>query len=180
MKEIFEQLQFLKPMLDVNSQKFQETSFWGILLTIGSIVSGTINVVSGTFNFISGTVMGISVYFAITLFFIMVCDLITGLMASHREHKPKESKKGLRWAVKFIIYVAGIHILNGLCIETVNIGLELITVPMQVIKFYVLFHICVWEVASIDENMVRLGWNFNISKFVKEIVSIFKDKIGAK
>jgi len=180
MKDIFEQLIFLKPMLDINSQKFQDTSFWGVLLTFGSIITGAINIVTGTFTFVSGTVMGISVYFAITLFIIMVADLVTGLMASSKEKKPKESKKGLRWAVKFIIYVAGIHILNGLCIEAAVTGLEEIAVPMQIIKFYLLFHICIWETLSIDENLLRCGINLNITRFVKEAASIFKSKIGVK
>ena len=110
----------------------------------------------------------------------MVADLITGLMASSKEKKTKESKKGLRWAVKFIIYVAGIHILNGLCIEASVTGLDEIAVPMQIIKFYLLIHICIWETISIDENLVRCGINLNITKFVREASSIFKQKIGVK
>lgn len=180
MKDIFEQLIFLKPMLDINSPKVQDTGGWSLFLTFCSIVTGAVNIVTGTFTFISGTVMGISVYFAITLFVIMVADLITGLMASSKEHKPKESKKGLRWAVKFFIYVAGIYILNGLCVEAAVTGLDEIAVPMQIIKFYLLFHICIWETLSIDENLVRCGINLNITKFVREVSSIFKSKIGVK
>lgn len=180
MKDIFEQLVFLKPMLDINSPKVQDTGGWSLFLTFCSIVTGAVNIVTGTFTFISGTVMGISVYFAITLFVIMVADLITGLMASSKEHKPKESKKGLRWAVKFFIYVAGIYILNGLCVEAAVTGLDEIAVPMQIIKFYLLFHICIWETLSIDENLVRCGINLNITKFVREVSSIFKSKIGVK
>ncbi|NCA78475.1 MAG: hypothetical protein EOM90_19270 [Alphaproteobacteria bacterium] len=180
MKDIFEQLVFLKPMLDIHSPKVQDTSTWSLFLTFCSIVTGAVNIVTGTFTFISGTVMGISVYFAITLFVIMVADLITGLMASIKEKKPKESKKGLRWAVKFIIYVAGIYVLNGLCIEASLTGLDEIAVPMQIIKFYLLIHICIWETISIDENLVRCGINLNITKFVREASSIFKQKIGVK
>ena len=180
MKDIFEQLVFLKPMLDIHSPKVQDTSTWSLFLTFCSIVTGAVNIVTGTFTFISGTVMGISVYFAITLFVIMVADLITGLMASSKEKKTKESKKGLRWAVKFIIYVAGIHILNGLCIEASVTGLDEIAVPMQIIKFYLLIHICIWETISIDENLVRCGINLNITKIVREASSIFKQKIGVK
>lgn len=180
MKDIFEQLVFLKPMLDINSPKVQDTGGWSLFLTFCSIVTGAVNIVTGTFTFISGTVMGISVYFAITLFVIMVADLITGLMASSKEHKPKESKKGLRWAVKFFIYVTGIYILNGLCVEAAVTGLDEIAVPMQIIKFYLLFHICIWETLSIDENLVRCGINLNITKFVREVSSIFKSKIGVK
>ena len=55
---------------------------------------------------------------------------------------------------------------------------------MEVIKYYVIFHIAAWELQSIDENMERNGYSFRIFKLFNNIytyaMKLINDKIGLK
>ena len=89
MKDVFEQLAFVKPMVDIGNPRVQEAGVWGMVCTLASLFTGA-------FRFLSEEVMGVSILFTIILFVIMIADYITGLKAATKEGIPKQSKKGLR------------------------------------------------------------------------------------
>ena len=45
---------------------------------------------------------------------------------------------------------------------------------MNVVKLFVIFTICFWELKSIDENFERMGMSFQIFKLLNPIYAIFK------
>lgn len=171
MKDVFEQLAFVKPMVDIGNPRVQEAGVWSMVCTLASLFSGA-------FMFLSEEVMGVGILFTIVLFVIMIADYITGLKAATKEGEPKSSKKGLRWVIKLGIYVMLISMFSSLCVESKEV--ESAYVAMMLIKIYVMFHICFWEITSIDENLERLGYSFRILKIFKEVLKIFKSKIGVK
>ncbi len=89
MKEVFEQLEFIKPMLNAGDPKVQWAGLWSLICTC-------VSVVTGAFQFLSEEIMGVNVLFTILLFVIMIADYITGLKAATKKGIPKRSKKGLR------------------------------------------------------------------------------------
>lgn len=177
MNEIFEQFKFIRHITNFSNAKVQECSFWGIICTIGMFLSDTV-------TFLANDVMGITIYFTIAMFVIMIADLITGLMAASKEHQKRTSKKGLRWAIKFGSYVLFVYVLNALAKDSVRTGITGIAIIMECIKYYVVFHIASWELQSIDENLERQGYSFRIFKLFDDIYAytmrIINDKIGLK
>lgn len=177
MNEIFEHFKFIRHITDFSTAKVQECSFWGIVCMIGMFISNAV-------TFLANDVMGITIYFTIALFVIMIVDLITGLMAAGKEHQKKTSKKGLRWAIKFGSYVLFVYVLNALAKDSARTGIEGIALIMECIKYYVVFHISSWELKSIDENLERQGYSFRIFKLFDDIYSysirIINDKIDFK
>lgn len=177
MNEIFEQLKFLKHITNIGNPKVQECSFWGIAGTLFIYLSNVV-------HFLAESVLGITVYFTIAMFVIMITDLITGLMAANKEHQTKTSKKGLRWVFKFGCYVLFVYVINALGIDSLRTGIESIALIMEIIKYYVIFHIASWELQSIDENMERNGYSFRIFKLFNNIyayaMKLINDKIGLK
>ena len=171
MKDVFEQLSFVKPMVDIGNPRVQEAGVWGMVCTLASLFTGA-------FRFLSEEVMGVSILFTIILFVIMIADYITGLKAATKEGVPKRSKKGLRWVIKLGVYIMLISMLSSLCAESKEV--ESAYATMSLIKIYVMFHICFWEITSIDENLERLGYSFRILKILKEVRRIFKSKVGVK
>ena len=171
MKEVFEQLAFIKPMLNADDPKVQWAGLWSLICTC-------VSVVTGAFQFLSEEIMGVNVLFTILLFVIMIADYITGLRAATKEGIPKRSKKGLRWVIKLGVYITLISILSSLVAESK--GIESASTALLLIKIYVMFHICFWEAESIDENLERLGYNFRILKVLKDLQKVFKSKIGMK
>lgn len=177
MNEIFEQLKFLRHITNIGDPKVQECSFWGIIGTMLLYLSNAV-------YFLAESVLGITVYFTIAMFVIMITDLITGLMAANKEHLPKTSKKGLRWVFKFGCYILFVYVINALGIDSQRTGIESIALIMEIIKYYVIFHIAAWELQSIDENMERNGYSFRIFKLFNNIyayaMKLINDKIGLK
>lgn len=177
MNEIFEQLKFLKHITNIGDPKVQECSFWGIIGTL-------LICFSNATHFLAESILGITVYFTIALFVIMVVDLITGLMAANKEHQRKTSKKGLRWVFKFGSYILFVYIINALGTDSIRTGIDSIPFLMEVIKYYVVFHIAAWEIKSIDENLERNGYSFRIFKLFDNIyalaMKLINDKIGLR
>lgn len=177
MNDIFEQFKFLKYITDFSNPKVQECSFWGIITTFLVFISDAV-------RFVADTVMGVTVYFTVSLFIIMVVDLVTGLLAAKKESQKRTSKKGLRWAIKFCSYVLFIHTLNSLMVDSSRTGIEVIPVTMEIIKYCVAFHIMFWETKSIDENLERMGYSFQVFKLFDNIyncmMNIINDKLKSK
>ena len=69
MKEVFEQLAFIKPMLNADDPKVQWAGLWSLICTC-------VSVVTGAFQFLSEEIMGVNVLFTILLFVIMIADYI--------------------------------------------------------------------------------------------------------
>ena len=54
MKDVFEQLSFVKPMVDIGNPRVQEAWVWGMVFTLASLFTGA-------FRFLSEEVMGVSI-----------------------------------------------------------------------------------------------------------------------
>ena len=192
MKTIFEQFVFLPKMFNVASTKVQECSLW-------SIISSAFVWLIDYANHFTVNIVGISVLYAALLFIVMVADFLTGISASKKEwlkeHPDEkwesESKKGLRWAIKYITYIVGFYMISVLSIEVVSINFgsfagvnidEIFTLIFKVIKLFLMLYILRWELKSIDENLERLGYSFRIFDFfdnsITAVTSLFKSKTG--
>lgn len=195
MKQIFEQLMFLPRMFNTSSHKVQECGIWS------AVCSFIIWFLDWTTHF-TIHIVGVSVLFATTLFIIMVADFITGIRASKfefsREHPGEkwagESKKGLRWVIKYFTYIMGFYLINMITQEVTNLNLGIIAdltgidfeavfvFLLKIIKLFLMLYIMRWECVSIDENLERLGYDFKIFDFfdnsLTAITSLFKNKTG--
>lgn len=185
MKEIFEQFQFIKPMLNTSSSKVQDSAFWsGIGTTVCYFITHG-------FSYVADTILGISLYMLVAFFSIMIVDYVTGYRASRKEGDKPRSKKGLRWVVKLFAYLFALYIINALVIDAKRLNSvfplhEYIPFVLEVFKYLVLFFIVRWETKSIDENFNRLGYNFKIfgmfDMIFDGVIGIFnktiKDKTG--
>lgn len=179
MWSVLEQYGFLKTIFSFNTERIREAAFWGI-------VANSVIMLMGALNYFANDVLGISAAVAIMIFIIVFGDLITGISASYYEEKTKpiadqkplrhvfSSKKGLKWAFKFCSYTIFIYVLNSLVQEVRTYEFDWLTYPMNVIKLFVIFTICFWELKSIDENFEKMGWSFQIFKLLNPIYAIFK------
>ena len=177
MNEIFEHLRFFRQMTNTVDPKVQISSFWGIIGTLLMYVMDGV-------KFLATDILGITVYFTIALFVIMITDYVTGLLASRKEHIARSSKKGLRWVFKFGCYILFVYTLNALTVDSYRTGITEIALAMELLKYYVVFHIASWELQSIDENFERLGYSFRIFKLFNNVhnlfMTVFNKKIGVK
>lgn len=164
MWEVFEQYGFLRNAADTS--RIKEATFWS------AVVNG-IMMITGLFNYWANEVLGMSSKVAIMIFVIMLLDLISGIMASTYEGERLCSKKGLRWVIKFGSYTAFIYVLNTLVKEAELYSFDWVTYSMNVIRLFVIFVICFWELKSIDENSERLGYSFRIFKLLNPIYNVF-------
>ncbi len=154
-----EHLRFLFRLFDFSEFKVKISSFYG------GVIGGMFSLVSG----FSERFVGISGALFILLFFVMVTDYVTGLKASRKEGKKWISKKGLGWVFKFGSYMVFLAVSLFLRKELIYLGLDWMKAPFKIIHFYVLVHIFLWELRSIDENFERLGYSFKILKLADEI-----------
>lgn len=192
MKNIFEQFQFIPEMLNPLSRKVYECSMWSLtyfsaIWLVEIMTKFTVNIV------------GMSVLYSILLFFVMIADFITGIRASKKEWLKEhpgekwesESKKGLRWVIKYFTYISGFFIINVISkdIASISIGSvaginvdEVLTLTFKAIKIYFMLYILRWELKSIDENFKRLGYNLPVFGFfsnaVAALTSLIKSKTG--
>lgn len=179
-------------MFDTSSQKVQECGMWSMILSV--VVWVTDMVTHFTVD-----IVGVSVLYAILLFFIMIADFWTGINASkkvwQKEHPGEkwesESKKCLRWVIKYFTYIGGFFMINVLCKEVAAISFgslagvnvdEIFMLVFKVIKLFLMLYILRWETRSIDENFEKLGYDFKIfdyfSNAVTAVTSLFKSKTG--
>jgi hypothetical protein len=195
MKEIFEQFQFIPKMFNTASIRVQEYGVWSAIWSV--IVCISTQICNITVN-----VIGVSVLYAIVLFVVMIIDFVTGISSSRKEWKElhpgkrfkSESKKGLRWVIKYFTYIAGFAIINLLSNEVSLLNIEeletllkvdiaaIITGIFILMRFFLMLYVLSWELKSIDENLERLGYNFQIFDFFDNLISsvsgILKNKTG--
>lgn len=169
---ILEQYSFLKPMFSLSSGKARETTI------LGTVATGITMVVT-MFNYWANEVLGMTVWVCLMIFVIMFIDLITGVAsAAIKEGRDSLcSKKGLRWVFKFGSYTVFIYVLNSLVKEAKVYDYYWITEAVTVVKLFVIFKICFWEMKSIDENFEKMGYSFRIFKLLDSIYNIFKSAI---
>lgn len=161
------QLRFLFRLFDYTELKVQLAAFYSFLASF--------------FCAFSQNFMGISGSLFLLLFIIMLTDYATGLKAAKIEGQKFESKKGLGWVFKFGSYMIFLAVSFLLKREVVIIyGVEWIDIPMKLIHFYVLIHIFLWELKSVDENFERLGYSFRILKFADQFFGLIKSLIKRK
>lgn len=166
-----EHYHFLTKLFDFSQQRVQDAGFFA------AIVGGWISVLT----ILCDNFFGISVFVFMALMVIMVTDYITGLSASKKEGKKFCSKRGLGWVFKLGSYMVFLTVSFSLQNEIGNKeGLEFMRWPMQLIHFYILIHIFLWETQSVDENFERLGFSFRILKLINSILNITKTKVKAK
>lgn len=169
---ILEQYSFLKPMFSLGTEKAKETTFLGTVAT-------SIAMVTTMFSYWANEVLGMTVWVCLMIFIIMFIDLVTGVTAAAYKDGRETicSKKGLRWIFKFGSYTVFIYVLNGLVKESAVCGYSWITESITVVKLFVIFKICFWELKSIDENFEKMGYSFRIFKMLDPIYNIFKGVI---
>jgi len=166
-----EHYHFLTKLFDFSQPRVQDAGFFA------AIVGGWISVLTMLCN----NFFGISVVLFMALMVIMVTDYITGLAASKKEGKRFNSKRGLGWVFKLGSYMVFLFVSFSLQNEIGSKeGLEFMRWPMQLIHFYILIHIFLWETQSVDENFERLGFSFRILKLINSILNITKTKVKAK
>ena len=155
-------------MFSLTTDKSRETSFLGTIAT-------SIAMVTTMFSYWANEVLGMTVWVCLMIFVIMFIDLLTGVSAAAYTggKEALRSKKGLRWVFKFGSYTVFIYVLNGLVIESAAHEYSWITEAMTVVKLFVIFKICFWEMKSIDENLSDLGYSFRIFKLLDPIYAIF-------
>lgn len=174
--EYLEQYTFIKGLFDYRTEKVQDSA---LVATIISFLSNLFLIVSGMFTQFATNVLGVGVAFMVMLFVILITDLITGLMAAKKRGEDLKSKKGLRWVFKFGSYVLFVYIINCFSKEAILQGYEWLAYPINIIKIYIIAHIAIWEIKSIDENLENMGYNFRILKLINPIFTLIS-KAGKK
>jgi phage-related holin len=170
MNEIMEHLNFLTRLFNFSEFKVKISGFYG------SIIGALFSLVSG----FSEGFIGISGGLFILLFLVMITDYITGLKASKKEGLKFASKKGLGWVFKFGSYMVFLAVSLFLRKELIYLGLDWMRVPFKIIHFYVLIHIFLWELRSIDENFERIGYSFKILKLADEVFLTIRAMVKRK
>lgn len=173
MWEVFEHFKFIKHLFNFGTDKCWECSFYGIMTNLFIVMIGN-------FNYFATNILGISAFFLVSIFVIMIIDAITGLAASKKENQKRTSKKGARWFVKFGSYMAFLYFINSLIREFETLGIDWLEVFCGVIRMYILFHVMYWELFSIGENLERLGYDARIFKLITNLFSIFKKTVKKK
>jgi len=162
---------FLSRLFDYSELKVQQSAFWA------AVFGYWISVIS----FFSNNVLGISSGLFGMLILIMLTDYVTGLKAAKKEGEKFCSKKGLGWVFKLGSYMVFLAVSFSLQHEmTEHAQIEFMRWPMQLIHFYLLIHIFLWETKSVDENFERLGYSFRILKLIDFILKTSKSKIESK
>lgn len=164
-----EHYHFLAKLFDYSQGKVQIAAFFA------AIIGGWISVLTMICNIF----FGVSVIVFCMLMVVMLTDYITGLAASKKEGVKFCSKKGLGWVFKLGSYMVFLTVSFSLQNEIASkSGLEFMRWPMQLIHFYILIHIFLWETQSVDENFERLGFNFRILKLISKIFNSANRKIN--
>lgn len=177
MWEIFDHLKFLKHIFNFADVKVQGC---GVLSAGLGILANWAALVTGCYTYLVTNVLGVSVFLITCLFVIMVVDYITGLTAAHQERQKIISKKGLRWVFKLGFYILTLVTLNGFVKEAFYQGQEWLIYPLNLIKLYAMFHICLWEIKSIGENLHRLGYGNYISDLMEWVGTAIRELFSRK
>jgi phage-related holin len=169
--EEMEHYNFLIKLFDFSQDKVKDAAFLGGLF--GYILS--------VIAMFCSNVLGISVGLFALLVVVMVTDYITGLMAAKKEKQKIVSKKGLGWVFKLGSYMVFLSVSFILQNEIVNkAGFEFLSFPLELIHFYILIHIFMWETKSVDENFERLGYSFRILKLFSALLNSTKKQVKSK
>lgn len=171
MWELFEHYRFIGQTFDFTSARVRDCSLLG---GAASLAANLLALLSGGCRGLAEQVLGVSVFFVTMLFVIMLADLLTGLAASRRAGEPRTSKKGLRWVFKLGSYVLFIYVLNAFMLEAARGGHDRLAVPLNVVKLYVVFHIALWEIKSIDENLQRIGYALRIFRLADRLAALLR------
>lgn len=162
---------FIARLFDFSQSKVQDVSVLSVIIAYWLSI----------LTMFTNSVLGISALLFGLLIIVMLTDYITGLAASKKEGVKFCSKKGLGWVFKLGSYMIFLAISFALQKEiTCASGFEFMKWPMQLIHFYILIHIFIWETKSVDENFERLGYNFRILKLFSSILLIAKSKVKDK
>jgi phage-related holin len=170
MKEIMEHLAFLTRLFDFTDIKVKIASFYGALLSA----------MLTTLSSFSQGLLGISAGLFLLLFVIMITDYVTGLKASKKEGVEFISKRGLGWVFKFGSYLVVLSVSLSLRKELILNGFDWLEIPFISIHFYILVHILMWELKSVDENFKRLGHEFKVLGLITDIFLIVQTMLKKK
>lgn len=177
MLDYLEQYTFLSSLFNYKLPKVQDSAVWGGII---SFIANVILIMTGAFKNFSENVLGVGVAFMIMIFIIMLTDLITGIWAAKGRKEELKSKKGLRWVFKFGSYIAFIYIINCFSKEVAVQGMDWLSYPLSIIKIYVMAHIAIWEIKSIDENFESKGYSFRIFKLVTNVFGSLTKSLKGK
>ena len=176
MLEYLEQYSFLKGLFNYKTERVQDSAFAASII---SFFTNFFLIVTGMFEKFAANVLGVGIAFMLMLFVILIVDLITGLAAAKKSKEILKSKKGLRWVFKLGSYVLFIYVINCFSEEAILQGYDWLAYPINIIKIYIVAHIAIWELQSIDENLERMGYNFRILKMINPIFRLI-NRAGKK
>ena len=165
-----EHMEFLCRLFDFSDFKIRIISFYGM-------------VVSGIFTAItvfSESILGISAGFLILLFIIMITDYITGLSVAMKKEIELRSKRGLGWVFKLGSYLVALAASLFLRKELILNGFGWLEIPLVAMHFYILTHILLWELKSVDENFRELGHDFKVFALIEGVVVLVQKSLKKK
>lgn len=160
------QLEFIQRLFDYTDLKVQLAAFYGALFSVVCAFSESF--------------MGISGSLFILLYIVMVTDYATGLKAAKKEGQKFISRRGLQWVFKIGSYMVFLAVSFMIRREIVINDITILVIPFKLIHFYILIHIFLWEMKSIDENFERLGYSFRVLKLADNIFSMAKRIVKRK
>ena len=177
MLDCLEQYSFLNSLFNYKLEKVQFSAIWASII---SFITNVVLIMTGAFESFSTNILGVGVAFMVMIFVIMLVDLGTGLGAAKKRNEEIRSKKGLRWVFKFGSYILFIYILNCFSKESILQGFDWLSYPISIIKIYIMAHIAIWEIKSIDENFEDMGFSFRILKMAGKTLSGLTKLMGNK
>lgn len=114
---------------------------------------------------------GISGFFAFVLFITLVANHITGVGKAIKQGRKVRTSKALKTVWKMAGYLFFILVAYNLQKEVA--GAFVFDEVIKYMHVYVIVHVCIWELYSVDENLKALGINLGITY----ILDLIKDKL---
>lgn len=114
---------------------------------------------------------GISGFFAFILLITLVANHITGVARAIKQKKKIRTSKALKTVWKMAGYLFFILVAYNLQKEIE--GAFIFDDVIRYMHVYVVVHVCIWELYSVDENLKELGINLGITY----ILDLIKDKL---
>lgn len=165
-----EHMEFLCRLFDFSDIKIRIISFFGM---VGSAIFTVISL-------FSESVLGISAGFLILLVIIMITDYITGLCVAVKKEIELRSKRGLGWVFKLGSYLVALAASLFLRKELILNGFGWLEIPLIAMHFYILTHILLWELKSVDENFKELGYDFKVFTLITELFVFLQSSLKRK
>lgn len=115
---------------------------------------------------------GISGFFAFILLIVLVANHVTGVAKAIKRKEKIRSSKALKTVWKMTGYL--FFILVAFNLQKEIKGSFVFHDIIKYIHVYVIVHVCIWELYSVDENLKQLGINLGITYILDQIKNKLK------